>query len=1177
MNYLIHVPFQVRRAFHSTHPVLVTQYRVNGVLMTLEQVNAVRPTDRTVAHWSVLVDWELARLRPYVVVDPLDSSSLLYLSYADYLSVMKVALSNQQPLFVIANPKTRAPDPINVPEGSSSSSQNSPYTVELEKKWSKSARLTWKQFLDLQVQVKRNVSLASGTKMVSVAPNSIARTVYLWWRELLHYSEVKHPASYLRYMIPTIFRLKTLLQHNGQAACILYLKVSMFAVYSYVFGNPLSSTLHLGVGVRLSKGLPRFLDPHLRDGIRQNHERIIRLVVSLLNIYRALYAVHKPYSVESIVKVGPDLKEDPMFIEFQTFCREVFPTLVAKHFTSGKLPGYRYFAPRMLLRSAGANTSGPSITSIILDAKAWFARPEPLNHALAWFEMHGDTTLVSVFRAIAQEKHWGQWSKLLMATRSPVRISEEGSSILKQKLTAKGSSIPNALGAPESEGVIPKTVLGRLHTIDEPAGKVRVVAIADYWTQVALKSVHDHLFTILSSLSFNDGTFDQDKVTHEYFKRGLRPHWSYDLKTATDSIPIALYKEVLAPFLAKPGESAEHAVSRVNLWANLLVDRDWMLPGGTDFVRYGTGQPMGALSSWASMALVHHAIVQFSANRIGHNKWYRDYLVLGDDVDIASDVRVADSYKEVCARFSITIGIAKSLTSNSNSFEFANRRFAPFGDISPLSLKEELSASTWMARAEFAKRILVRFGTSLTDQGTALLRKATTATQWYRLVPELSGLRASQFGRLVRFCLLNPFSTLRASEIRVSHIMEWIALLFPSGAAKPFLREGEKVTRLTLQLAVGLIQAIRNNTNALEKAVPQWGYFTLVRQRSLSKTDDKLRAEALSSVEFRKSQRGEPLHGWDCNPVGYCIPDDANGKWRGALKGWKIHDVPSECPTAFRWLLLCIGTHNETVDRLLDRFTLDLLKYKGYKKYLQTGSLDLWFEEAPNGNLIGLLLEKWMELRSFPSPVVPNFFHGGHTIFEYHQAQGPVAVRKGMVVADEHLRQRVFGPMKELSEIVAREAGLFIPALPFFNDNRRGKHWAKSIRLALRSYQLVQSKLEQVMIGEELFTRLFKDHRHPWSEGALGGTEAPMVKDLAAKPDPELAPDTPPILGLGVPNADGVYLTIVRQDGLWTPYLAKDGLLLCKVLRVKIDSESELSSSDESTEAVGSGDGNLVE
>jgi hypothetical protein len=35
-------------------------------------------------------------------------------------------------------------------------------------------------------------------------------------------------------------------------------------------------------------------------------------------------------------------------------------------------------------------------------------------------------------------------------------------------------------------------------------------------------------------------------------------------------------------------------------------------------VRYEVGQPMGALSSWAMLALTHHFIVQFAARRCGY-------------------------------------------------------------------------------------------------------------------------------------------------------------------------------------------------------------------------------------------------------------------------------------------------------------------------------------------------------------------------------------------------------------------------------------------------------------------------------------------------------------------------------------------------------------------------------
>lgn len=53
----------------------------------------------------------------------------------------------------------------------------------------------------------------------------------------------------------------------------------------------------------------------------------------------------------------------------------------------------------------------------------------------------------------------------------------------------------------------------------------------------------------------------------------------------------------------------------------MLVDRDYYYPAYgpksapilvAGSVRYSVGQPMGALSSWAMLALTHHFIVQWS-------------------------------------------------------------------------------------------------------------------------------------------------------------------------------------------------------------------------------------------------------------------------------------------------------------------------------------------------------------------------------------------------------------------------------------------------------------------------------------------------------------------------------------------------------------------------------------
>jgi hypothetical protein len=51
---------------------------------------------------------------------------------------------------------------------------------------------------------------------------------------------------------------------------------------------------------------------------------------------------------------------------------------------------------------------------------------------------------------------------------------------------------------------------------------------------------------------------------------------------------------------------------------------------------------MGALSSWAMLALTHHYIIRIAARRVGLSD-FTHYAVLGDDVVIANDL-VAASY-----------------------------------------------------------------------------------------------------------------------------------------------------------------------------------------------------------------------------------------------------------------------------------------------------------------------------------------------------------------------------------------------------------------------------------------------------------------------------------------------------------------------------------------------------
>lgn len=114
-----------------------------------------------------------------------------------------------------------------------------------------------------------------------------------------------------------------------------------------------------------------------------------------------------------------------------------------------------------------------------------------------------------------------------------------------------------------------------------------------------------------------DGTFDQMRPLNRvpWLKS---PIYSFDLSAATDRLPIGLQRSLL--------ESA-YGEEFANNWQTLLVGRDYKLPSFGELknlkaksivglpagVSYTVGQPMGALSSWAMLAMTHHYILHYCA------------------------------------------------------------------------------------------------------------------------------------------------------------------------------------------------------------------------------------------------------------------------------------------------------------------------------------------------------------------------------------------------------------------------------------------------------------------------------------------------------------------------------------------------------------------------------------
>jgi len=221
---------------------------------------------------------------------------------------------------------------------------------------------------------------------------------------------------------------------------------------------------------------------------------------------------------------------------------------------------------------------------------------------------------------------------------------------------------------------------GKLSIKVEAAGKHRVFAMVDYWTQCALRPLHRYLGSILKRIP-QDGTFDQVKPVASLLKRipNDQKIYSFDLTAATDRLPLILQELLM-------GSLFNTAFGKA--WADLLVCRPFFCSvrersSDPRFVQYEVGQPMGAYSSWVILALTHHALVQFCWYSSGERSWFLDYAILGDDVVIANDV-VAKRYQEVCKTIGLGIGIPKSLIASGKTCEFAKRFFFHGEDVSGL-------------------------------------------------------------------------------------------------------------------------------------------------------------------------------------------------------------------------------------------------------------------------------------------------------------------------------------------------------------------------------------------------------------------------------------------------------------------------------------------------------------
>jgi len=123
---------------------------------------------------------------------------------------------------------------------------------------------------------------------------------------------------------------------------------------------------------------------------------------------------------------------------------------------------------------------------------------------------------------------------------------------------------------------------------------------------------------------------------------------------------------------------------------------------------------MGALSSWASLAITHHLLVQFAYHRVYGFKgpltldnWYDQYEVLGDDI-ILFDPLIAKEYLQLMEALGVPINTMKSVVAKVPVTEFAKVTSYWGSDCSALSWAMFMSGNTLMGRANILFSLLRR-------------------------------------------------------------------------------------------------------------------------------------------------------------------------------------------------------------------------------------------------------------------------------------------------------------------------------------------------------------------------------------------------------------------------------------------------------------------------------------
>jgi len=342
------------------------------------------------------------------------------------------------------------------------------------------------------------------------------------------------------------------------------------------------------------------------------------------------------------------------------------------------------------------------------------------------------------------------------------------------------------------KNILPCTegIMRKLFAFADREGKTREVAFFDYFSQTALRPIHNYLFGALRKIP-QDYTFDQ--TGFENTLTGTDLYYSIDLTAFTDRFPVEVNWKLLR---AKIGSR------KATAWLEIMT-----MPFRYHNIEicYEVGNPMGAYSSWNSTTLSHHFVVWKACRNIGIDWKTAPYAMLGDDLVIRHK-QLALEYCRLIRLMGVTW--SKEKTHVSPYFlEFAKRLKWCGHDVTPFPL-----AAMWEERNSKTVGAVSVYMNASAKGWFSPNDGVKPWTEYFRLNGIRRSLREKWINRMEKIWLV---ITILQMKMPALELIPFVEAISPQVAAKLQGEDGEeKIFNILLSC---VMQSFADSVSALQE------------------------------------------------------------------------------------------------------------------------------------------------------------------------------------------------------------------------------------------------------------------------------------------------------------------------------------------------------------------------